>query len=60
VRTIFLAAWHAKVKGITIYRYGSKDHQVLTLLSPQEQPEGAPVQVDTGFAGGCAAHLCEF
>jgi ribonucleoside-diphosphate reductase alpha chain len=61
VRAIFLAAWHAKVKGITIYRYGSKRNQVLTLLAPGEpQAANAPVQVDTGYAGGCAAHTCEF
>ncbi|HET6950964.1 MAG TPA: adenosylcobalamin-dependent ribonucleoside-diphosphate reductase, partial [Acidimicrobiales bacterium] len=61
VRAIYLAAWRARVKGITIYRYGSRPGQVLTLL-----PEAAagvadpPVQVDAGFAGGCAAHVCEF
>jgi ribonucleoside-diphosphate reductase alpha chain len=61
VRSIYLAAWRAKVKGITIYRYGSRPGQVLTLLSGSEAGDAeAPVRVDAGFAGGCAAHVCEF
>ncbi|HUY49395.1 MAG TPA: adenosylcobalamin-dependent ribonucleoside-diphosphate reductase [Streptosporangiaceae bacterium] len=60
VRSIFLAAWRARVKGITIYRYGSKPGQVLTLLSPGDAAAGPPVQADTGYAGGCAGHACEF
>jgi ribonucleoside-diphosphate reductase alpha chain len=61
VRTIYLAAWRARVKGITIYRYGSRPGQVLTLLSgPAAGVAEPPVRVDTGFAGGCAAHVCEF
>ena len=60
VRDIFLAAWRAKVKGITIYRYGSKPSQVLTLLAEPDAALGPPVRVDTAFAGGCAGHACEF
>jgi len=29
VSNIYMTAWKQKLKGITIYRYGSKDHQVL-------------------------------
>ncbi|WP_208415641.1 adenosylcobalamin-dependent ribonucleoside-diphosphate reductase [Saccharomonospora amisosensis] len=53
VRSTFLAAWRAKVKGITVYRYGSKEDQVLTLAEP------APT-ADTTFTGGCAGRSCEF
>jgi ribonucleoside-diphosphate reductase alpha chain len=60
VRAIFLAAWHAKVKGITVYRYGSRPGQVLTLLAEPGMPIEAPVRVDTGYAGGCAGRACEF
>jgi ribonucleoside-diphosphate reductase alpha chain len=60
VRHIFLTAWRAKVKGITIYRYGSKAGQVLTLLTEPDAALGPPVRVDTAFAGGCAGHACEF
>jgi ribonucleoside-diphosphate reductase alpha chain len=56
VRAIYLAAWKAKVKGITVYRYGSREGQVLTYAAPQ------PVlaQVDTDFSGGCVGRVCEF
>ena len=35
VREIYLAAWRAKVKGITVYRYGSREGQVLSYAAPQ-------------------------
>ncbi|MBB5156012.1 adenosylcobalamin-dependent ribonucleoside-diphosphate reductase [Saccharopolyspora phatthalungensis] len=60
VRKIFLEAWRAKVKGITAYRYGSRPHQVLTLVSPEDRAAEPPLRVDTTFVGGCAAHTCEF
>jgi ribonucleotide reductase alpha subunit len=51
VRAIFLAARRAKVKGITVYRDGTKPSQVLTLVTPDREGIQPPVQVDTGFAG---------
>jgi ribonucleoside-diphosphate reductase alpha chain len=33
VSAIYMTAWKYKLKGITIYRYGSKDHQVLQKCS---------------------------
>lgn len=56
VRAIYLAAWKAKVKGITIYRYGSHENQVLSFAAP----EPALAQADTGFSGGCVGRTCEF
>lgn len=56
VRAIYLAAWKAKVKGITIYRYGSHEGQVLSYAAP----EPALAQADTGFSGGCVGRTCEF
>jgi ribonucleoside-diphosphate reductase alpha chain len=56
IRTIYLAAWKAKVKGITVYRYGSREGQVLTYAAPE--PELA--QAETEFSGGCAGRGCEF
>jgi ribonucleoside-diphosphate reductase alpha chain len=56
IRDIYLAAWKAKVKGITVYRYGSREGQVLTFAAP----EPAIPQAGTDFSGGCVGHVCEF
>lgn len=56
VRRLYLEAWHRGVKGITIYRYGSKPHQVLTFLSDGDQ---GPVQVEAEYAGGSACQVCD-
>jgi ribonucleoside-diphosphate reductase alpha chain len=56
IRAIYLAAWKAKVKGITVYRYGSREGQVLTYAAP----EPVLAQADTEFSGGCAGRVCEF
>ena len=55
IRAIYLAAWKAKAKGITVYRYGSREGQVLSFAAP----EPALAQADTPFSGGCV-HVCEF
>lgn len=59
VRAIYTAAWRAGVKGITVYRYGARPGQVLTLASPTPAP-GATVQIRDAYTGGCGAHTCEF
>jgi ribonucleoside-diphosphate reductase alpha chain len=59
VRAIYLAAWKAGVKGITVYRYGARPGQVLTLTSPPPAP-GTAVQTHDAYSGGCRGHLCEF
>ncbi|HCU93009.1 MAG TPA: adenosylcobalamin-dependent ribonucleoside-diphosphate reductase [Actinobacteria bacterium] len=59
VRAIYLAAWRAGVKGITVYRYGARPGQVLTLASPEAAP-GAIVAIHDAYSGGCGAHVCEF
>ncbi len=56
VRAIYLAAWKAKVKGITVYRYGSREAQVLSYAAP----EPVLAHADTAFSGGCAGRSCEF
>jgi ribonucleoside-diphosphate reductase alpha chain len=56
VRSIYLAAWKAKVKGINVYRYGSRDTQVLSYAAP----EPVLAQADTEFSGGCVGRVCEF
>lgn len=56
VRAIYVAAWKAKVKGITVYRYGSREGQVLSYAAPKP----LLAQADTEFSGGCAGRSCEF
>ena len=56
VRAIYLAAWKAKVKGITVYRYGSREGQVLSYAAP----EPVLAQADITFSGGCVGRACEF
>jgi ribonucleoside-diphosphate reductase alpha chain len=53
---IYLAAWKAKVKGITVYRYGSRPGQVLSYVAPEQ----ALLSADETFSGGCVGHACEF
>jgi len=58
VKEIFLLAYKLKCKGITVYRYGSKKHQVLNI------GRGAAglkiVTADTEFSGGCLTGECPF
>ena len=59
VRDIYLAAWRAGVQGITVYRYGARPGQVLTVASPPAAP-GTAVQIHDAYSGGCSRHVCEF
>jgi ribonucleoside-diphosphate reductase alpha chain len=59
VRELFLAAWRSGVKGITIYRYGSRSDEVLSFLGEGPEPS-APIKVGAEFTGGCAGHSCEY
>jgi len=56
VRRIYTLAHELRCKGITIYRYGSKKDQVLTLPSRIPEPEtdrGPFITVDSEYSGGC-------
>jgi ribonucleoside-diphosphate reductase alpha chain len=59
VRSIYLAAWRAGLKGITVYRYGSRPAQVLTFLSDTPAGPAPPLGADLEYAGGCAGRLCD-
>ena len=59
VREIYLAAWRARVKGITVYRYGSKPGQVLSFLSDGEEgsrpPSRSPASMPAAARATCAS-----
>ena len=56
VRRVYLLAYTLKCKGITVYRYGSKSEQVLTIgpVSANERVNENAVTVDSEFTGGCS------
>jgi ribonucleoside-diphosphate reductase alpha chain len=60
VRKLYLAAWRLRVKGITVYRYGSRPDQVLRLLSSEQAVPRPPVLVDVSYAGGCPEPACHY
>jgi ribonucleoside-diphosphate reductase alpha chain len=63
VRRIYLLAYTLKCKGITIYRYGSKQDQVLSFgyKKTEEQAEvSGLVSADSEYSGGCATGVCPF
>jgi len=63
VRDIYLTAHKLRCKGITIYRYGSKDNQVLSISDgPGKRHESCdePVTAGSEYSGGCVAGTCVF
>jgi ribonucleoside-diphosphate reductase alpha chain len=63
VRKIYLMAHSLRCKGITIYRYGSKEDQVLSFddrEGTQPVPQGELITVDSDYSGGCVTGTCPF
>ena len=63
VRKIYLCAYQMKCKGITVYRYGSKDEQVLSFGA--KEPVLSPslkdlISVEAEYSGGCSTDGCLF
>jgi ribonucleoside-diphosphate reductase alpha chain len=62
VRRIYVMAHQLKCKGITIYRYGSKDEQVLSFDYRREggREEGDMLAAESEYSGGCVSGTCPF
>ncbi|MBI2829637.1 MAG: hypothetical protein HYX81_00595, partial [Chloroflexi bacterium] len=61
IRKIYALAHQLKCKGITIYRYGSKKEQVLSLAGQIREGETAPtpfITAESEYAGGCPYGTC--
>ncbi len=63
VRSIYLRAYQLRCKGITVYRYGSREEQVLSFYGAKESGAAREIEfvsADSDYSGGCAAGICTF
>lgn len=60
VKESYLLAWRLRCKGITVYRYGSKSKQVLTVGLRGGDFENRFVMADSEYSGGCAGTACSY
>jgi ribonucleoside-diphosphate reductase alpha chain len=62
VRKIYLMAHQLKCKGITIYRYGSKEDQVLSFDYRRDGDRGVGdmLSAESDYSGGCVRGTCPF
>ncbi len=61
IQKIYTLAYRLKCKGITVYRYGSKKQQVLTLAGDYPEAAGEPADFVTAaseYSGGCPYGTC--
>jgi len=60
VEKAYWLAHKMKCKGITVYRYGSKTDQVLTIgsMTPKKSGGGDYVSVESEYSGGCPTPIC--
>jgi ribonucleoside-diphosphate reductase alpha chain len=61
VAHIYLRAHELKCKGITIYRYGTKENQVLSFGAEEWEEEAEElITADAEYSGGCFSGTCVF
>lgn len=62
VRDIYLLAYKLKCKGITVYRYGTKKDQVLSVKAEPEKRLSRAKHLCAGseYSGGCPSPQCHF
>ena len=62
IKKVFMLAHSLRCKGITVYRYGSKEEQVLYIgeVFKKENPREVHVKAHSEYAGGCPAGECPF
>ncbi|MBU2561266.1 MAG: vitamin B12-dependent ribonucleotide reductase [Nanoarchaeota archaeon] len=53
-------AHRLKCKGLTVYRYGSREGQVLTLGEPDKKTKARYMGAESEYAGGCPTGECPF
>jgi len=58
VRDSYLVAHRMRSKGVTVYRYGSKSDQVLTIETAEKNLNKKELVADSEFGGGCEGIIC--
>lgn len=59
VEEVYRLAWELDCKGITIYRYGSKEEQVLYIGDMEEEEKEAEfTMAESEYSGGAMAGIC--
>jgi len=63
VANVYMEAYRLRLKGITIYRYGSKKDQVLSFVDGPgrgHRTPGGMINAGSEYSGGCVSGTCPF